>query len=61
MYDLIYMILYDIVCIAENHGITPHSMLNNHKPKVKRMIIDTAREWPYYFARLFHVKVKQLC
>ena len=38
--------------------ITPRNMLDNHhKAQVKKLIIDKAREWPLYFARLFPVNV----
>ncbi len=43
--------------IAEGQGITPRTALNSTKTQVKRQVVDTAREWPYYFARLFPVNV----
>jgi len=39
----------------ESQGITPRKALNNQKGTVKKMVVDTAREWPYYFSRLFPV------
>jgi len=41
--------------MLNNHGVTPRNALDNHKAQVKKSVIDTARDWPYYFARLYPV------
>lgn len=42
--------------MLESHGINAGNYLTGtFKPQVKRIIVDTAREWPTYFCRLFPV------
>ncbi|XP_060553902.1 unconventional myosin-XV-like isoform X5 [Ruditapes philippinarum] len=42
--------------MLESHGINAGNYLTGtFKPQVKRIIVDTAKEWPTYFCRLFPV------
>lgn len=44
--------------ITESHGINASNYLTGtFKTQVKRIIVDTAKEWPTYFCRLFPVAV----
>lgn len=44
----------------EGHGVTLRSINGKHKPQLKRYVIDQAREWPFYFCRMFAVKPSRI-
>jgi myosin-15 len=40
--------------MLENYGITPENATNgHHKITLKRNVVEMAKEWPLYFARLY--------
>ncbi|ELU02236.1 hypothetical protein CAPTEDRAFT_227847 [Capitella teleta] len=39
----------------EHHGISPRNVLDKHREQTKRFIVDSARDWPFYFSRLYPV------
>lgn len=41
----------------EGYGISPRNVLSEHKQQTKQIIVDVARDWPFYFARLYPVNV----
>jgi myosin-15 len=44
--------------MLENYGITPENATNgHHKITLKRNVVEMAKEWPLYFARLYPVSV----
>lgn len=44
--------------LSEGHGINQQNYLTKElKPQVKKVIVDTAKEWPTYFCRLFPIAV----
>ena len=46
---------------VESYGINKDNYLaGNFKDQVKKIIVDTAKEWPTYFAKLFPVAVSIL-
>lgn len=43
---------------TESYGVNKDNYLNgNFRDQVKKIIVDTAKEWPTYFAKLFPVAV----
>jgi len=47
-----------VLCVTESHGINAGNYLSGaFKQQVKKIIVDTAKEWPTYFSRLFPVAV----
>ena len=49
------LVLFSLV---ENYGINERNYLTGpHKNQVKKIIIDTAKDWPSYFCRMFPVAV----
>lgn len=44
--------------MLENYGITPiNASGGHHKVTLKRNVVETAKQWPLYFARLYPVSV----
>lgn len=43
------------VNMLSGYGITADNYNSNHRPNIKRNVIELARTWPLYFARLFPV------
>ncbi|KAH9502357.1 hypothetical protein Btru_073529 [Bulinus truncatus] len=42
--------------MLEGHGVNQHNYLTKDlKPQIKKVIVDTAKEWPTYFCRLFPI------
>jgi myosin-15 len=47
--------------MLENYGISPENATNgHHKITLKRNVVEMAKEWPLYFARLYPVSVSVL-
>ena len=47
-----------LVQMLENYGIAPENAANgHHKVTLKRNVVEMAKEWPLYFARLYPVSV----
>ncbi|XP_059156810.1 unconventional myosin-XV-like isoform X1 [Physella acuta] len=42
--------------MLESHGVNQHNYLTKElKPQIKKVVVDTAKEWPTYFCRLFPI------
>ncbi|CAH0384305.1 unnamed protein product [Bemisia tabaci] len=46
----------DMVQLLDQYGVTPSNMYSNqHKANTKRAVLDLARHWATYFARIFYI------
>lgn len=55
---LIKIKINDLIQMLESYGVTPANATNgHHKIALKRNVVETARTWPLYFARLYPVTV----
>lgn len=46
----------DMIQLLDRYGVTPSNMFSNqHKANTKRAVVDLARHWATYFARIFHI------
>ncbi|KAL3274440.1 hypothetical protein HHI36_015828, partial [Cryptolaemus montrouzieri] len=43
------------VNMLSGYGVTPENFLVSHRANIKRNVVELARTWPLYFARLFPV------
>ena len=44
--------------VTDGYGISPTNMTSgSHSDQMKSFVIDSARDWPYYFCRFFPVNV----
>ena len=50
--------LVESLQMLENYGITPDNAVSgHHKITLKRNVVEFAKQWPLYFARLYPVSV----
>ena len=49
-----FLLLFSFQKMLENYGITPENATNgHHKITLKCNVVEMAKEWPLYFARLY--------
>ena len=59
------MMYYDVLTnvVVEGYGVSPRSLSaasQQGKDQVKKIVIDQARDWPYYFSRLYACNVSYI-
>ena len=47
--------------MLDNYGVTLDNLQSTqHKITIKKNVVDMAKQWPLYFARIFPVSVSEL-